>query len=99
MTDHPPWRSPCRRGDYRRGTPTSFRFEAHNLSNDPKTVLERLDASLDVVTDSVLRLGSALLYKPTASLVYKDRKLDFDVASVYNDLLGFHLAGNARFPA
>lgn len=79
-------------------TPTSFRLEAHHLSADPKTLLDRLDATLDFASDSVLRLGSALLYKPAAQLIYKDKVLEFNLASVYNDVLGFHIAGDARFP-
>ena len=79
-------------------TPSAFHLEAHNISNDPHKVFDHLDASLDFLADSVVRLGSALLYHPKFGLVYKDRTLDFDLATVYNDVLGLRLKGDAHFP-
>ncbi len=80
-------------------TPTSFRLVAQNLSNDPKKVMDHLNASLDFRTDSVIRLGSALLYHPRFGLRFKDQHLNYDVSTIYNDALGIRLKGDASFPA
>ncbi|MDP4198505.1 MAG: hypothetical protein Q8902_02915 [Bacteroidota bacterium] len=79
-------------------TPTSFRLEAENLSIDPKLVLDHLSAKLAFASDSVIRLGSALFFKPMVDLEYKNQVLDFNFASVYNDAIGLHVAGSAKFP-
>jgi hypothetical protein len=79
-------------------TPTTFRLEARNIPLDPHQVLAHLDATLDFESDSVVRLGSALLYHPRVNLVYQKQQLAFDVATVYNDLLGFRLKGSSTFP-
>ncbi|HZK77034.1 MAG TPA: translocation/assembly module TamB domain-containing protein [Candidatus Kapabacteria bacterium] len=78
--------------------PTTFRLNLRNLSNDPRSVLDHLEGSLDFLSDSVVRLGSALLFHPKLGLVYKNQVLDFDAATVYNDALGVHLKGDAHFP-
>ncbi|HEY3876925.1 MAG TPA: hypothetical protein VGM92_15780 [Candidatus Kapabacteria bacterium] len=78
--------------------PTSFHLLLNHLSNDSARVLEHLDASLDLSTDSVLRLGSALLYDPKISMTYRNEALNFSVASNYNNELDLHLVGNALFP-
>ena len=80
-------------------TPTTFRIVAQHISNDPKQVLQRMNVSVDFFTDSVIRFGSSLLYHPRFGMIYKDQVLDFDVATIYNDILGLRLKGGARFPA
>ncbi|HWF43684.1 MAG TPA: hypothetical protein VG537_03485 [Candidatus Kapabacteria bacterium] len=80
-------------------TPSAtFRLVANNISTEPHQVLGHLDATLDFLADSVIRLGSALFYHPKVGLIYKDQRLDYDLATVYNDVLGFRIKGNARFP-
>lgn len=79
-------------------TPTTFRLEARNIPLDPHQVLGHLDATLDFNSDSVVRLGSALLYHPHVNLRYNKEALAFDIATVYNDLLGFRLRGSSTFP-
>jgi hypothetical protein len=78
--------------------PTTFRLTLNHLSNDSQTALENLDAELDFKTDSVIRLGSALLYNPHIGLNYKNEVLNFDARSDYNNAIGIHLKGNALFP-
>ncbi len=78
--------------------PANFRLALRNLSNDPKTVLDHLHAQLDFGTDSLIRLGSALLYYPKVDLVYKNQALDFNVSSIYNNALGIHVKGDVHFP-
>ncbi len=78
--------------------PTTIRLVINHLANDPKAVLDHLDGTLDVLSDSVDRLGSALLYEPKVGLVYKDQSLTFDAATVYNDAFGLHLKGTTLFP-
>ncbi len=78
--------------------PTTFRFALHDLSNDPRTALGHLDASLDFLSDSVVRLGSALFYHPHIGILYKNEALDFNASSLYNNALGINITGNARFP-
>ncbi len=78
--------------------PTTFQVNLHNLSNDPKEALGALDVKLDVTTDSVIRLGSALLFHPKFSLFYQDERLQFGAEAMYNNAIGIDLNGSARFP-
>ncbi len=78
--------------------PTTFRLALRNLSDDSRTVLGHLDAKLDFLTDSVVRLGSALLYHPLFDLTYKNDTLDFNVSSVYNNVLAINVKGTTHFP-
>ncbi len=78
--------------------PTRIRLVLRDISNDPKGMLAHLDASLDVLSDSVVRLGSALFFHPKFGLVYKDQLLTFDAGTVYNDAFGLRLKGSAHFP-
>ncbi len=79
-------------------TPTTFRLVAHNLSNDPKKVLGHLDAALDFMTDSVVRLGSAFFEHPKAEFVYQNQVLNFGVSTQYNNSIGAKVKGTAHFP-
>jgi len=79
-------------------TPTNFRFVAHNISNDPHKVIDHLDATFTLNSDSIVRLGSAMLYRPKIDLAYKNQVLDFDIGTVYNDVAGIRLIGDAHFP-
>ncbi len=78
--------------------PTSFLITLQDLSNDPKTVLGQLQANLDLTTDSVIRLGSALLYHPECHLNYKDQTLNFHTESIYNNAIAIDLNGTTIFP-
>jgi|GEM_PF-2553921 len=78
--------------------PTTFRMALNHLSNDPHRVLDHLDATLDFFSDSVVRLGSALLFHPKFGLTYKNEILDFKASTLYNDALGILLNGEAHFP-
>ncbi len=78
--------------------PTTFHLALDNLSNDSLTALSRLEAKLDFITDSVIRLGSALLYHPSVALTYADRELHFKAGAVYNNALALNLRGSSRFP-
>ena len=78
--------------------PTRFRLTLRNLSNNAAEVLPNLNASLDLISDSIVRLGSALFYHPKIGLVYSNQMLNFDAATVYNDAFGMHLKGSAKFP-
>jgi hypothetical protein len=78
--------------------PTSFFLTLQDLSNDPKTVLGQLQANLDLTTDSVIRLGSALLYHPECRLNYNNQILNFHTRSIYNNAVAIDLSGTTRFP-
>ncbi len=77
--------------------PTNFRLALSHLSNDSSTALAHLDASLDFLTDSVVRLGSALFYHPQIGLMYKNERLDFRASSLYNNALGMNVKGSTSF--
>lgn len=79
-------------------TPTHINLVAHNISDDPSKVLDHLDATVHIASDSVVRLGSSLFYRPIVNLAYKNQAMGFDVATNYNAALDVHLMGNAHFP-
>ena len=78
--------------------PSRLRLTLRNLANNAAEVLPALNASLDLRSDSIVRLGSALLYYPKVGLEYHNEVLNFDVGTEYNDAFGIHLNGSAAFP-
>lgn len=76
---------------------TTFSLNLKNLSEDDERLLDQLQASLVLQTDSTLRTNGVMLSKPVLSVSLERRAVGYSVQSGINDMLKVYLKGGGTY--